>query len=247
MANLEKFVERLVDIQHAQKEKTLTESDLKGIALEMGMTDGEWIEVQNIYNGHLSRAKGFIKYKNWDDAITECEQAIVLNPHEPDILYATAYSYFMRWEEKQGSKDKELALLHARKCLQVDPKYDGAFQLISRLRKPSRQQSYQQNVNQPPPYHSHKQHFKPDTYKQALPYSALVLALGIISIIFAPQYIGILPAIAALYLSQKAQQIYNSKPTSYTHKSLKHLRAGRITAVIGIVIFLMSFISLFTG
>ncbi len=73
--------------------------------------------------------------------------------------------------------------------------------------------------------------------QQPLPNSGGILAMGIISLVlFCCCYgiISIVLAIIALVLSSKAQREYMQNPDLYTYSSYKNMKAGRVTAIIGL-------------
>ncbi|MFW5805056.1 MAG: CCC motif membrane protein [Bacteroidales bacterium] len=77
----------------------------------------------------------------------------------------------------------------------------------------------------------------PKTMQQPLPNSGGILAMGIISLVlFCCCYgiISIVLAIIALVLSSKAQREYMQNPDLYTYSSYKNMKAGRVTAIIGL-------------
>ncbi len=73
--------------------------------------------------------------------------------------------------------------------------------------------------------------------KKELPNSTGVLVLGILSIPFCCCYgIGLIFGIIALYLSKQGITLYESNPDAYTSVSYKNLKAGRVCAIIGVVL-----------
>ncbi|MFP4664018.1 MAG: CCC motif membrane protein [Bacteroidales bacterium] len=73
--------------------------------------------------------------------------------------------------------------------------------------------------------------------QQPLPNSGGILAMGIISIVmFCCCYGGIslILGIIALVLSSKANRLYMKNPELYTESSYKNMKAGRVTAIIGL-------------
>lgn len=76
------------------------------------------------------------------------------------------------------------------------------------------------------------------TNKKELPNSTGVLVLGILSIVFCCCYgiIGLIFGIIALYLSKEGMALYETNPNLYTSVSYNNLKAGRICAIIGIVL-----------
>jgi type IV secretory pathway VirB3-like protein len=78
--------------------------------------------------------------------------------------------------------------------------------------------------------------------QQALPNATAVLVLGILSIVSCCCFYGLVSvvlAIIAIVLSKKDKNLYNSNPAMYTESSLKNLNAGRICAIIGLVLSIL--------
>lgn len=74
-----------------------------------------------------------------------------------------------------------------------------------------------------------------------VPNSNTILILGIFSIVIAFccgffAIAGLVLGIVALALAPKAIEMYNANPSMYTESSLKNINAGKICAIIGIVI-----------
>lgn len=91
---------------------------------------------------------------------------------------------------------------------------------------------------QPPPFGQ----FGGGFGQQSLPNSTVVLVLGILSIAFCCCYgiLGLIPAIIALVLSKKDKALYAVNPAIYSLSSFKNLNAGRICAIIGLVLNILS-------
>ena len=72
----------------------------------------------------------------------------------------------------------------------------------------------------------------------AVPYSTSVLVLGILSIVICWCYgiVGIVLAIIALVQTKKAMLAYNASPGGYSLSSLNNLKAGKVCAIIGLVV-----------
>jgi uncharacterized membrane protein len=51
--------------------------------------------------------------------------------------------------------------------------------------------------------------------------------------------VSVVLAIIAIVLSKKDKNLYNSNPAMYTESSLKNLNAGRICAIIGLVLSIL--------
>ncbi len=68
--------------------------------------------------------------------------------------------------------------------------------------------------------------------------STAVLVLGILSILGCCFYglPGLVMGIIALVLASKDQATYNTDPMSFTQGSLKNLKAGKVCAIIGVIL-----------
>ena len=83
--------------------------------------------------------------------------------------------------------------------------------------------------------------------QQNLPNSTTVLVLGILSIIFSCWYfsvIGIILGIVTLVLARKDLILYYTNRSLYTLSSYNNLKAGRVCAIIGLVVAVIFFIIL---
>ncbi|MDL2322419.1 DUF4190 domain-containing protein [Bacteroidales bacterium OttesenSCG-928-A17] len=74
--------------------------------------------------------------------------------------------------------------------------------------------------------------------KVALPNATVVLVLGIVSIVGCCCYgiLGIVCGIIALVLAGSSEKLYRENPELYTIGSYKNLGAGKICAIIGLVL-----------
>lgn len=86
-----------------------------------------------------------------------------------------------------------------------------------------------QNINQS---------FNPQYNQIPVPNSAAVLVLGILSIVLCFCYglIGMTLGIIALVLASKGTTIYKANPNAYSLTSYNNLKAGKICAIIGVVL-----------
>ena len=74
--------------------------------------------------------------------------------------------------------------------------------------------------------------------QQSLPNATAVLVLGILSIVTCCCYgvIGLILGIVALVLSKKDRALYAANMSFYTESSFKNLNAGRVCAIIGLIL-----------
>jgi hypothetical protein len=83
-----------------------------------------------------------------------------------------------------------------------------------------------------------KQLFSTQDGQMNLPNATTTLVLGILSLVFCIFYgiIGLVLGIIALILANKDRRLYNIDPSAYTKNSFSNSNAGRICAIIGIVL-----------
>lgn len=128
------FVDKILAIQKQSKNKLLTNNELKNIAEQIGISEGEWQAIQETFDNHLFKGKEFIKYKNFDDSVNEFKQAVAINPNSEEANYYLAFSYKNLWQKTNNLNDKNLANTYARRCLELNPKNTDAIKLISSLK-----------------------------------------------------------------------------------------------------------------
>lgn len=96
----------------------------------------------------------------------------------------------------------------------------------------------------PPIQNTTQQQFNNQFGQIPVPNATAVLVLGILSIVFCFCYglIGIILGIIALVLANKAMAIYKINPNSFTMSSYNNLKAGKVCAIIGLILSALMFI-----
>jgi len=81
---------------------------------------------------------------------------------------------------------------------------------------------------------------------QNLPNANLILILGVISLVISWWHLvslaGIILAIITLVMANKEKVLYEANPSSYAISSLNNVKAGRICAIIGLIISIIVFL-----
>ena len=81
--------------------------------------------------------------------------------------------------------------------------------------------------------------------RQNLPNSTLILGLGILSIVFSFWYfsvLGVILSILTLVLANRDLRLYYSNTSQYTLSSFNNVKAGRVCAMIGLLVALIFFV-----
>ncbi len=89
----------------------------------------------------------------------------------------------------------------------------------------------------------------PDSIPEHLPNSRIILILGILSIVFCWWHfisaIGIVLGIVTLVLAHKEKILYEKNPGRYSLISYNNVKTGRTCAIIGLIISVIVFITVF--
>lgn len=75
----------------------------------------------------------------------------------------------------------------------------------------------------------------------SLPNATIVLVFGILSIVGCCCYgiVGLICGVIALILANSSKKLYDSNPQAYTQGSYQNVNAGKICAIIGIILSLL--------
>ncbi|TAE75371.1 MAG: hypothetical protein EAZ85_02730 [Bacteroidetes bacterium] len=143
-SNIENYIKKIMELQEAKQK--ISDDDLISIAKDLDF------DIELINQAHkdcINRGTNFLKYKNFEDAKYEFEQASTLKPNDIETLFGLASAYAGRYEQREKIQDKEKSIELATKCLQIAPDYDLAARLISFL-KQNRQALYEEESKQLP-------------------------------------------------------------------------------------------------
>jgi LemA protein len=138
--NEEKFTDHIRTIVKEAEGDSLTErpltlSELKELAISMGMSEEEWDQLQLKAEKSLKLAQNHLAARNFDEAIREAEKATSINPYLANSNSILAKSYQMLWLEDQTDKAREKAIYYAQKELLTDPEDQVAINVLSALNK----------------------------------------------------------------------------------------------------------------
>ncbi len=122
---IEAYIKRLLELK-----QPLTESILKAIAEEVGITEGELDAIDLQVQVHLNRGYNYIEFDNLDKAISELTRAKALNPVNLEVLNALANAYNLRYRQDISQDDRQQALNLAKRCLELKPDDQEALHLV---------------------------------------------------------------------------------------------------------------------
>lgn len=131
---LKNYINKILEIQQRENEKSLTNAELKQIAFEMGLDENDWQNLQTDIKNSIIKANHYFEHRNYQDAIQELEKVLVLNPYNADTIYNLAFAYYELWRRKLNPAYKRKAENYAARCIDIMPQYEQAIELISELR-----------------------------------------------------------------------------------------------------------------
>ncbi|WP_375561100.1 hypothetical protein ACE193_00675 [Bernardetia sp. OM2101] len=134
------FVSKLLAVQQKRQNKPLSKEEQQEIAAQIGLSDADWQAVQETYKAHLLRGHGFLSHQNYDDAITELEQANVLDYNSIETTATLAQAHFERFREYSDEKDKQAAISYSKICLNQNPSHNQSLKIISDLKRKEKKQ-----------------------------------------------------------------------------------------------------------
>ncbi len=133
--SLDRFVEKMIEIREMEKTPVLNWSELKQIALDIGLTEEEWEKVELQFSNHTERAQSFLRYENYDDAIAELKSALGIYPSHTHSLFSLASAYALRWKAKERSEDHKKAVKYCNMALETAPTHELTIKLLSDLKQ----------------------------------------------------------------------------------------------------------------
>ena len=130
-----KAVVEAAEIDDTIQERPLTLSELKELAVSMGLTGEQWDDLLLKAKSELRAADDHLKARNFSEAILHAEKATAINPYIENGNAVLAKAYLMLWLSSHEDADRDKAEFHARKELIVDPRDQIAVNVLSTIDK----------------------------------------------------------------------------------------------------------------
>jgi len=127
------YVKQILKIQ--QQNRPPSNEDLEQIANDLGLTDNDVAMIRNRFKDYLTRGQGYSRYEDWESAIEELEQAVMLNPAHVEALYSLANAHKHRYLLSRNKNDLQKAKTYAKRVLELNPAHDPSLRLISQINK----------------------------------------------------------------------------------------------------------------
>jgi hypothetical protein len=129
------YVEQVLKILREKQAVAEQVAQLDKLSETLGLTQYDLDYLERQFQEGLQRGEGYMRHKEWNKAINELEQSILLKPLHTDGLYKMALAYQNRYRQGRQEKDRLKALEYAERAVQTDAGKEEAIALIATLRK----------------------------------------------------------------------------------------------------------------
>lgn len=134
-STLEIYIQKLLALQDDMEDASrLNPEDLKKVATDMGLSEQQWIDLQNVCEDHVRRGQGFLRYENVEDAVEEFNAALEINPFHRAAIDGLAQAYHSRYLITGDEEDKAKSINMSERYLSLDPEHDESLRRISVLK-----------------------------------------------------------------------------------------------------------------
>lgn len=147
--SLERYIQRVMEIQNSQNDFLITKDDMDQIAEELHLNDSDKKMIEAEFTGHFERGMGFMKFSNWRSATEELEMALDLKPYHENTLLLLASTYRKWFYETKKVGMRQKALSYARRIIQHNTQNEDAYRIITDLEKKTSPREYTQRERFP--------------------------------------------------------------------------------------------------
>lgn len=138
--NEEKFKQHIKEVVAVSdtSDRPLTLSELKELAISMGLTDEDWDKLQHDAAQNLIAAERHLLARNFVDAVAAADKATAINPYIKDGNSILGQAYLMQWIDDNDPEKRKKAEYYARKEIMVDPHDKRAINVLSTVQNKKR-------------------------------------------------------------------------------------------------------------
>jgi LemA protein len=132
---LQAYINKMLTLQGQKRDMPFSPAELKQIALDMGMSEEDWLLSQQTFDGYLKSGLGHLRNRNYRDAIKELEQAVALNPNHAEAAHGLAGAFLGKYKETHSEADRREAEKYAELALQIRPGHQPTLNILAELRQ----------------------------------------------------------------------------------------------------------------
>ncbi|MEC5129324.1 hypothetical protein VSU19_21365 [Verrucomicrobiales bacterium BCK34] len=131
---LEKFLEKILE-QREGVDMELDSAALRSLAEKYGLDGDAYDQLVREAEDHRARGFLFFEHGNWDDAITELDQAYVILPHDNELGFVLGKAHAREFKERRADSDRLAAEKYFRQCLKRDSSHAEAVRELTELER----------------------------------------------------------------------------------------------------------------
>lgn len=131
---LEKFLEKVLE-QQAKPDVEFNSASLRTLAEKYGLDSEAYDKLVSEAQEHRTRGLLFFEHGNWDDAISELDQAYVILPHDAELGFVLGKAYTRQFNKAKINSDRVFAEKFFRQCIKRDPAHAEAVRELTDLEK----------------------------------------------------------------------------------------------------------------
>lgn len=139
---LTKYIERLLAFKNDLSRQSFSAQDLKHIAEELGFDETEWQKIQQIAENYYLNGQAFLAQQNWQDALSEFDKSLAINPHHEGSLLGKVQAYAALKQIRNKKSDEEQLKAYAQQLLQLKPGHSEVVRLLSQASPPPKKRPF---------------------------------------------------------------------------------------------------------
>lgn len=128
---IQNFTQEILKLQEQNKQKLFTTEQLKQVALSIGVSDEEWLEMLKTADNKVIIAENHLKLNNFFDALSEANTALSINPNHTQAYIVAAKAASALYIKEQEQLYKEQTQYFANELLRRNPNNSTALQILS--------------------------------------------------------------------------------------------------------------------
>lgn len=129
------YIDRILELRQ-QRDESLTPEDLQEVARDLGLTEADLAAAEQAARDHLARGERYLEHGRCDDAVAELTDAAALAPGWLEAALRLAEAHAARHAARPNGADQAAAQRWARRCLELDPECEAAYELLNRVDQP---------------------------------------------------------------------------------------------------------------
>jgi len=132
--NIEIMVQKMLEMQEQNKNKNLTNDELKELASTIGIPEFEWQEMMRTADKNIELAQNHYNFENYKDAYETVVSVVAFNPNLLKAQILASECSIKLFETTNDSEYLEKAQLFANEALKRNPKETKAIKILSNIR-----------------------------------------------------------------------------------------------------------------